>query len=183
MGNPSRFSCEPLAAERGNPRLVNGALSRRVIEDRHAVVLYAAAAGALLAAVLTVAACSGTPEQERLEVSNRIKDRAAQGSLRNALTNAKAIATNRESYEAASVEALRTVEPTLRFVTDASTGPKAVSISTTARTFIAASLSETGTCFAVMHVIGGGNAYAQRTGEGPCQASGFSADDFIDAWR
>src|ERR1700758_2574494 len=53
-----------------------------------------------------------------LGARNRAEDRAAQSNLRNALTNAKAIFTDKEDYTNANVAALTTAEPSLVFVSN-----------------------------------------------------------------
>jgi len=65
-----------------------------------------------------------------LGARGRAQDRAVQSNLRNALTNAKAIYTDKEDYSTADNVALTTAEPSLTFVAAAgtSTDPKQVSV-------------------------------------------------------
>lgn len=86
----------------------------------------------------------------------RAQDRAAQVSARNALTVAKTIYTEAESYELATPDVLAQVEPGLDFVDSVpSTGPKVVSVSVRGpQEFRAAVLSLSGTCFAVRDQVG-----------------------------
>src|SRR5437764_69657 len=93
----------------------------------------------------------------------RAQDRAAQSSLRNTVTAAKTIYTDKEDYADAVAGvnnsgggALDTSEPSLTpFLTaaTASTGPKAISVGSDALVnnkspgFVAAALSDSGTCW------------------------------------
>lgn len=84
-----------------------------------------------------------------LGAKNRAHDRSAQVSLRHALTNAKALYADDDSFVNATPTKLRTVETSLAFVTGVSTGPKAVSIHNSATTFVAAAKSRTGLCYVI----------------------------------
>src|SRR5207245_7699898 len=89
----------------------------------------------------------------------RAQDRETQSSLRNTVTAAKAIFTDRESYTRATPGALTQAEPTLTFVgPDTDTiSPKSVSaFAPNADTFIAATRSASRTCWYIRDVIGGG---------------------------
>src|SRR5947209_17073841 len=65
-----------------------------------------------------------------LGAQKRAQDRAAQSSLRNAFTNAKAVFTDQDLYPATAtlVTNLTTAEPSLTFQTAASTGPNVISV-------------------------------------------------------
>ena len=85
-----------------------------------------------------------------LGAQNKAKDRSAQSSARNALTNAKTLYADAGTYVDASAGNLTNSEPSLAFVVAPapSTGAKSVSVlSTSATTWFAAVLSDTNTCF------------------------------------
>ncbi len=93
-----------------------------------------------------------------LGARERAQNRAAQSSLRNALTAAKTIFTDANDYTDATVSELQAVEPSLSFLAagTASTGPSVVSVATPdADTFSAASLADSGDCFWIKDVSTG----------------------------
>jgi len=97
-----------------------------------------------------------------LGAKNKANDKAAQSGLRNALTNAKAVFTDSDSYPTTAnlVTALTAAEPSLTFNdnTTVSTTPNMVSVSSNAtatvggQVFIAAALSKSTTCFLLKDV-------------------------------
>ena len=97
-----------------------------------------------------------------LGAKNKANDKAAQSGLRNALTNAKAVFTDTDSYPTTAnlVTALTAAEPSLTFNdnTTVSTTPNMVSVSSNAtatvggQVFIAAALSKSTTCFLLKDV-------------------------------
>jgi type IV pilus assembly protein PilA len=64
-----------------------------------------------------------------LGARGRAQDRATQSNLRNALTNAKAIYTDKEDYFTADATALGTAEPSLTFVVSATASTEAKEVS------------------------------------------------------
>jgi type IV pilus assembly protein PilA len=93
-----------------------------------------------------------------LGARERAQNRAAQSSLRNALTAAKTIFTDANDYTDATVSELGVVEPSLTFAAagTASTGPNVVSVATpNATTFSAAALADSGDCFWIKDVSTG----------------------------
>ena len=87
-----------------------------------------------------------------LGAKNKANDKAAQSSLRNAFTNAKAIYTDQDAYpaQATLVTNLTTAEPSLSFVANnaLSTGPNVISVKqVSANVVVLAALSKSGTCF------------------------------------
>jgi type IV pilus assembly protein PilA len=82
----------------------------------------------LMVVVLIIAILIAIAIPTFLGAQNKAKDRAAQSSLRNALTSAKTIYTDNSSYAGADAAALGAVEPSLTFGAT-STGPKEVSVS------------------------------------------------------
>ncbi len=84
-----------------------------------------------------------------LGARRRAQDRQAQSSLRNALSGAKVIRTDNDSYAGADANGMAAVEPALGFVAadTPSAGPNSVSVSAAAGTWAAAALSRSGLCF------------------------------------
>ena len=87
-----------------------------------------------------------------LGAKNKANDKAAQSSLRNAFTNAKAIYTDQDAYpaQATLVASLTSSEPSLSFVANnaASTGPNVISVKqVSANVVVLAALSKSNTCF------------------------------------
>jgi type IV pilus assembly protein PilA len=100
-----------------------------------------------------------------LGARNRAQDRAAQSSLRNALTAAKTIYTDGEDYtkvfSGGAPTPLTGVEPSLTFVTTASTGQTEVFVdatNTTADYIDMATYSKSGTCMWISDETTGANA-------------------------
>jgi type IV pilus assembly protein PilA len=84
-----------------------------------------------------------------LGARRRAQDRQAQSALRNALSGAKVIRTDNDSYAGANATGMAVVEPSLTFVNDPalSTGPGVLSVKASATAWSAAALSRSGTCF------------------------------------
>ena len=88
-----------------------------------------------------------------LGARQRAQNRAAQSSLRNALVAAKTSYTDTSDYSGATTTGLALIEPSLSYVTTASTGPNVVSIdvsnsgTATNAVFSAAALSQSNTCY------------------------------------
>jgi type IV pilus assembly protein PilA len=109
-----------------------------------------------------------------LGAQNKAKDRAAQSSLRNALTSAKVIYTDSSDYTTATPAALNGVEPSLTFQTAASTNPKMVSVkNTSADNIVFAARSASGTCFYLQDTATGpGTQFAaSAAGQASCDAA------------
>ena len=84
----------------------------------------------LMVVVLIIAILIAIAIPTFLGARQRANNRAAQSSLRNALTAAKTLFTDNNDYTGANSAALQGVEPSLTFVDTgtASTGPKMVSV-------------------------------------------------------
>ena len=82
----------------------------------------------LMVVVLIIAILIAIAIPTFLGARQRANDRAAQSSLRNALTAAKTSFTDTGDYSGATVAGLGAIEPSLTFVAGASTGFKVVSI-------------------------------------------------------
>src|ERR671914_2926356 len=70
----------------------------------------------LMVVVLIIAILIAIAIPTFLGARTRAQDRAAQSSLRNTVTSAKALFTDNEDYAAATVAALTAAEPALQFV-------------------------------------------------------------------
>jgi type IV pilus assembly protein PilA len=101
-----------------------------------------------------------------LGARTRAQDKVAQSSLRNALSDAKVIYTDNNSYSGATFTGMATAEPALTFVvgTAASTTPKTVSVTPGTTDWGASTLSDSQTCF---YIYDPGNApvkYGKESG-------------------
>lgn len=127
----------------------------------------------LMVVVLIIAILLAIAIPTFLGAQNKAKDRSAQSSVRNALTAAKTVYTDSSDYTSASLVELEAVEPSLEYLTTASTGPKVISVVTTATGFYAAALSATGTCFYLTDVVaaGGGTQFGKDNSSPTCTAA------------
>ncbi len=84
-----------------------------------------------------------------LGARRRAQDRQAQSSLRNALSGAKVIRTDNDSYAGANATGMTAVEPALSFVDSPATsdGPTVVSVQAAAGSWEAAARSNSNKCF------------------------------------
>jgi type IV pilus assembly protein PilA len=134
----------------------------------------------LMVVVMIIAVLLAIAIPTFLGSQNKAKDRAAQSSLRNALTAAKTIYTDGSDYKLADTVALKAGEPSLSFVTTASTDAKTVSLVATATAttsiFYAASKSASGTCYMIKDDVtlttGTGTTYSKGT---PASCDGATA--------
>jgi type IV pilus assembly protein PilA len=132
----------------------------------------------LMVVVLIIAILIAIAIPTFLGARTKANDRAAQSSLRNALTAAKSVFTDQNSYLPATAATVQADEPSLTFVdtgTD-STGPKSVSVGTpTATVWTAAALSSSDTCFYIRDNSGaGGNGttfYKVTGASGTCDGT------------
>jgi type IV pilus assembly protein PilA len=121
-----------------------------------------------------------------LGAQNKAKDRSAQSSARNALTNAKTMYADSSTYAAVTPAALLASEPSLTFQPGVSTGPKNVSVALTPVNdlWFGAVLSATDTCFYIADNLGAaratvpaGTSYATGTAAN-CTVAAASAVDY-----
>ena len=132
----------------------------------------------LMVVVLIIAILIAIAIPTFLGARNRANDRAAQSSLRNALTAAKTSFTDTSDYSGATAAALQTIEPSLTFVGTASTGFKVVSVETPAAgatTWWAEVLSKSGTCFGIEDKSGAGGGTFYAGGASPAPTGGCTA--------
>ncbi len=112
----------------------------------------------LMVVVLIIAILIAIAIPTFLGARARAQDRAAQSSLRNALTAAKTIYTDTQSYSSVDTTKLTAAEPSLTFknATTNSTGQNDISVdAVSASTFAAAVWSASGTCFYIKDVVSG----------------------------
>jgi type IV pilus assembly protein PilA len=136
----------------------------------------------LMVVVLIIAILIAIAIPTFLGARQRAQDKAAQSSLRNALTASKTIYTDGEDYTDATpgtAGTLKSTEPSLDFVDNAtlSTGPKEVSVLTTTNQVTMTALSKGGTCFAMRDTVSpagsAGTEFAKVTGT--CKADTAAA--------
>lgn len=128
----------------------------------------------LMVVVLIIAILLAIAIPTFLGARQRANDRAAQSSLRNALTAAKTIYTDSQDYTQASATGLAAVEPSLTYGSAASTDFKVVSVNNASQTaWSAAALSKSGTCYVIAETAAGGTKYGTVTGA--CSAPAASS--------
>jgi type IV pilus assembly protein PilA len=121
-----------------------------------------------------------------LGARTRAQDRATESSLRNSVTAAKAIFTEREDYRDVTVAAMAESEPSLLFVEGPSVSPTTVSVLVVDRTEVRfAALSASGACIAVRDTVSfedpnPGTSWAEREGSAACEPSMFAPAEFGD---
>ena len=107
----------------------------------------------LMVVVLIIAILLAIAIPTFLGARERAQDRAAQSNLRNAYTAAKSIYTDNETYTDATTTALEGSEPTMTFVTGASTDAKMISVATSANIFVGVAKSKSGRCYFIKEVV------------------------------
>jgi type IV pilus assembly protein PilA len=115
----------------------------------------------LMVVVLIIAILIAIAIPTFLGARQRAQNRAAQSSLRNALTAAKTIYTDAQSYSTVSTATMAAVEPSLTYAANNadSTGQNNVSVRGTATVFSAAALSASGTCYWIKEDVAAGTTY------------------------
>lgn len=112
----------------------------------------------LMVVVLIIAILIAIAIPTFLGARTKAQDRAAQSNLRNALTAAKTVYTDKQTYLVTLAE-LQAVEPSLTFQTGGSTTARQITVTdaaapNTATLFYAAAKSASGTCFYIADNIG-----------------------------
>ena len=105
-----------------------------------------------------------------LGARTRAQNRAAQSDLRNALVAAKTIYTDNSTYAGATSAAVAAVEPSLTFVTGATTGTNVGVAAISATQWAAARLSASGVCFYISDDTAVGTRYGQTASGTACVA-------------
>ncbi len=120
----------------------------------------------LMVVVLIIAILIAIAIPTFLGARSRANDRAAQSSLRNALTAAKTSFTDTGDYTGATPAGLAAIEPSLTYGAT-SNGPTVISViaAPTGQTWWAEVLSKSGKCFGIEDNSGsgGGTTYAGTT--------------------
>lgn len=116
----------------------------------------------LMVVVLIIAILIAIAIPTFLGARRRAQDRAAQSSLRNTVTAAKAIFTDRETYSDATSTALASGEPSLDFIASSDDSVEVVVLVNAADRFVATTFSKAGKCWYVQDVTG--PATAANTG-------------------
>ena len=133
----------------------------------------------LMVVVLIIAILIAIAIPTFLGAKSRAQDKSAQSSLRNAITNAKGIYTDTETYVNSTPAALLLAEPSLTFQAGASTGPKNVSVDNSqADSIVMAAWSKSQVCFAIADVVTGpGTLFLNlgKTTSANCTAAAASA--------
>jgi type IV pilus assembly protein PilA len=138
----------------------------------------------LMVVVLIIAILIAIAIPTFLGARQRAQNRAAQSSLRNALTAAKTIYTDSQSYTAADATAMKSVEPSLNYVATgvASTNQNTVSVNNTAAgVFAAAAMSASGTCYWIKEDVSAGTTYGSTTTAANCTGTA-AAGAAATAW-
>ena len=111
-----------------------------------------------------------------LGVRKSAQNKAAQASVRNALTNAKALASDEGTYGGIAITVLQAAAPEIRIALDASTKPNEVSVEIVDTEIVLVARAQTGQCFWLHDNIDDGGAassqqYGRTTGAS-CVAGG-----------
>ena len=148
----------------------------------------------LMVVVLIIAILLAIAIPTFLGARDRANNRAAQSSLRNALSAAKTLFTDSQDYKSATESALDGIEPALTFensttasgtfkVVSVDENPSSAAAGTASSNWAAAAKSKTGTCYYIYDstAAGGGTMYA-KSAAASCTAA--SAPDPGDAaWK
>ncbi len=103
------------------------------------------------------------------------EDRSAQATLRIAVTNAKAIRAETDTFADADPAALIKAEPSLRFTAGASTEPKLVSVDNRADAIVLAARSDSGICYVIADGANAAGTVYRNLGLARCQATDLPA--------
>lgn len=103
------------------------------------------------------------------------EDRSAQASLRIALTNAKAIRAETDTFANADPTALTKAEPSLRFTTGPSMDPKEISVDVRGDAVVLAARSDSGLCYAIGDAANAAGTVYRNLGLARCQATDLPA--------
>jgi type IV pilus assembly protein PilA len=116
----------------------------------------------LMVVVLIIAILIAIAIPTFLGARSRAQDRSAQSNARNALTAAKTVYADNQTYLTPDAAGLRTAmesaAPELEYVGTASTGKGVVSVAATATIVEVAVLSDTGKCWAIRDTATGASA-------------------------
>ena len=103
-----------------------------------------------------------------LGVKGRAQDRGAQASLRIAITNAKALYADNESFAKVTVATLGTAEPSLRLTSSPSAGPNMVAVHSGSGGIALAAQSKSGICYVVGDAANAAGTVFMNLGSASC---------------
>ena len=109
-----------------------------------------------------------------LGAKGRAPDRTAQASLRIAITNAKALYVDNESFAKVTVATLGTAEPSLRFTSSPSTGPNRVSVHSGSGGIALAAQSTSGVCYVVGDAANAAGTVFMNLGSASCDPTSIA---------
>jgi type IV pilus assembly protein PilA len=116
----------------------------------------------------------------------RAEDRAAESSVRNALTAGRVVFSDQENYGTASLPALAAVEGSLQWVDEntPSSDPTTISRNTAGGVLTLASFSRSGTCFFLRDVPPQTTTYGSMPGatSGDCYAANDGSITYGTGW-
>jgi len=136
----------------------------------------------LMVVVLIIAILIAIAIPTFLGARERAQDRAAQSSLRNALTAAKTLYTDNGNYSSANATNLKAVEPSLNYQTAASTDEKIISVASSSTNFSAAALSDSGKCFMIKDVGSGASAGTTYGTNATCTGAQADTSATASSW-
>ena len=144
----------------------------------------------LMVVVLIIAILIAIAIPTFLGARKRAQDRAAQSSLRNTVTAAKAIFTDEETYTGITATDLAEGEPAIEFETNPSTDPvEVVMLVAAGDRFVATAYSKAGKCWYVQDVTGPSSAtntgtrWAMLDDQTSCGGTAAPAVDAGDWYR
>jgi len=146
---------------------------RRVRREAQAQCGFTFVEALLVTAVIGVLLAIAIPAF--LGAKGHAQDRSAQASLRIAITNAKALYADSESFAKVTVATLGTAEPSLRFTSSPSTGPNSVSVHSGAGGIALASKSKSGVCYVVGDAANAAGTVFRNLGSASCDPSSISS--------
>jgi type IV pilus assembly protein PilA len=123
-----------------------------------------------------------------LGARQRAQDAAVKSNLRNALTSAKTLFTDKDTYAGVTPTALQAVEPSLTFQTAVSVSAKEISVAVTTdaqgqTTVYLSAKSDSGTCFQIADVASGpGTEYGTGSCTSATAASNLSTTASTGGW-
>ena len=132
----------------------------------------------LLIVVLILGILVGIAVPSFLWHRHTAQDRAAQASLKNALTAARAEYVDPASFSNLDAARMNQVEPTIKFVNEStsSTAPYMVSVlPISTDEWLAAAKSDSGDCFAIWDTMPGGISFG-TVADAPCNADHAMTD-------
>ena len=138
----------------------------------------------LMVVVLIIAILIAIAIPTFLGARQRAQNRAAQSGLRNALTAAKTIYTDSQTYASATAVSMESVEPSLNYVANTATSPNqnVVSVYGAGGVFAGAAMSASGTCYWIKENVASGTTYGSTTTAAQCTGNAANTGATAAAW-